>query len=98
MPQRKSAKKEMRKNLKRRLRNLQVKKKIKLATKKFKKSVQQNDLDNAKKMLPEVYKVLDKAASKGVIHPNKAARQKSRLTLKLQKVAKTTTETNSDKV
>jgi ribosomal protein S20 len=30
-------------------------------------------------MLPKVFKSLDQAAAKGVIHPNKAARSKSRL-------------------
>ncbi len=37
------------------------------------------------KNLAEVYRVLDKAAKEGVIHANKAARLKSRLTKKLAK-------------
>lgn len=79
MPQRKSAKKELKKSLKRRQRNLKVKQQIKLAIKKFKKSLENKDNESARTNLKEVFKVLDKAVSKRVIHPNKAARKKSHL-------------------
>jgi len=38
--------------------------------------------------LPQLYKALDKAALKGVLKPNAAARKKSRLTKLLQKTAR----------
>jgi len=41
--------------------------------------------DEAKKILPQVYKVLDKASKKGVIKKNTADRKKSRLTKLLEK-------------
>jgi len=80
MPQRRTAKKDLRQNEKRHQRNLLTKQKIKTAIKKLKKSVSANDTSAASQLLKEVYKVLDKAAAKKTIHRNKAARKKSRLT------------------
>jgi small subunit ribosomal protein S20 len=80
MPQRKSAKRELKKSLKRRRQNLARKKAIKEAIKTYQKALKAKDLEGAKTALNQVYKVLDKAASKKVIHPNKAARKKSRFT------------------
>lgn len=40
---------------------------------------------NKTKMISEAYKKIDKAATKAVIHPNKAARLKSRVTRLLAK-------------
>jgi small subunit ribosomal protein S20 len=37
-------------------------------------------IEEAKKLLPQVYKILDKAAKVGVIKKNTAARKKSRIT------------------
>lgn len=39
-----------------------------------------NNADNAVELLQDATKSIDKAASKGLIHKNKAAREKSRLT------------------
>ena len=79
MPQRRTAKKELRKTKKRREQNLRIKSKLKSVVKKFKKSLQSGDAASRKKELSEVYKTLDKAAKKKIIHPNEAARKKSRL-------------------
>ena len=79
MPQKKSAKKELRKSAKRRQQNLKARGQIKSAIKKLKKAIESKDLNNSRQALKDVYKVLDSAASKRVIHPNKAARKKSRL-------------------
>ena len=79
MPQRRTAKKALRQNRKKQQRNLIVKSQAKLAIKKLKKSLEGNDPGLCQKALAEVYKVLDKAATKKIIHKNKAARRKSRL-------------------
>lgn len=50
------------------------------AIKNLEKLVQQKNRDEALKLLPGVYKIIDKAAKKGVIKPNTASRKKSRLT------------------
>lgn len=44
------------------------------------KLLDQKNFEEAQKLLPQLYKALDKAASRGVIKKNTAARKKSRLT------------------
>jgi small subunit ribosomal protein S20 len=85
MPQRKSAKEELKKSLGRKSLNLAKKRAIKTAVKTLKKSLQQDDLKVSEAALREVYTTLDKAASKKVIHANKAARKKSRFSALLTK-------------
>lgn len=75
----KSAKKALRKSLKRRKQNLLKKQKIKSLLKEVKGLVSQKKIEEAKKLLPQVYKALDKAAKTGVIKKNTAARKKSRI-------------------
>jgi small subunit ribosomal protein S20 len=79
-PVTKSAKKALRQSLRRRARNLIYKRKIKELVKRLKKFVLENKTKEAKELLPQVYKILDKAAKVGVIKKNTAARKKSRLT------------------
>lgn len=79
MPITKSAKKALRQSIRRRERNLLKKEAFKDAVKKIKKLVQANKIDEAKKLIPEAYKAIDKAAKTGVIKKNNAARKKSRL-------------------
>ena len=78
MPQRKTAKKDLKQNKKRKLRNLRVKANMKTAIKNFKKAVTAADTALSEKALKEMYKMLDKAATKKIIHKNLAARKKSR--------------------
>lgn len=72
---------------KRTLRNKMVKSSIKTAVKKFETAVAAGNFDEAKVLLLEVSHLVDKAAAKGIVHKNLAARKKSRLTLKLNKIA-----------
>jgi len=72
LPNIKSAVKWVRQSEKRELRNRNIKTRLKTLFKKARLSG-----DEAK--APSVESQLDKAAQKGVIHPNKAARKKSRL-------------------
>jgi len=76
----KSAKKALRQSKKRRARNIQKKKIIKKSLKEIKKIVSEKKNEEAKKLLPQVYKLLDKAAKTGLIKKNTAARKKSRIT------------------
>jgi len=77
MPITKSAQKALRQSEKRRKVNLRYKESFKVTVKEFKKLVAAGKFDDAKKLLPKVYKKLDKAAKKGVIKKNKSARLKS---------------------
>lgn len=86
MPNTKSALKNLRKSEKRRLRNKAVKSATKTYIKKFLKLLESNKVEEARAFLSEVYKRVDMAVSKGVFHKNKAARIKSRLAQKLNRV------------
>ncbi|MCD6094794.1 30S ribosomal protein S20 [bacterium] len=79
MPITKSAKKALRKDIKRHKRNLAWKKKIKSLQKEIKKLLEKKEIEKAKKLLPQFYKIVDKAAKNNVIKKNTAARKKSRL-------------------
>jgi small subunit ribosomal protein S20 len=80
MPRTKSAKKALRQSQKRRIRNLQNKRKLKNLLKEVKSLIFQKKIEEAKKLLPQVYKFLDKAAKVGLIKKNTAARKKSEIT------------------
>jgi small subunit ribosomal protein S20 len=86
MPNIKSAKKELRKSVKRAARNLEVKKNAKDLIKKSRKLITAGD-QQAKEMVHATLKALDKAAQKGIIAKNAANRKKSRLHLKLNKMS-----------
>jgi small subunit ribosomal protein S20 len=84
MPHTRSAKKNMRKSEKRRLRNRATKKGIKVQIKAFIAALE-GPADELKKQYNLAAKKLDKAAAKRVIHPNLAARKKSQLARALRK-------------
>ncbi len=83
MPVIKSAIKKLRKDRMRETKNDEFRKTLRDTMRKVKKS--SSDL----KVLQEAYSVVDKAAKKNLLHPNKAARMKSQIA-KLIKPAKTT--------
>lgn len=80
MPITKSAKKALRQNIGRKAKNLVHKNKMKSLVKEVKGLVSQNKIKEAKNLLPQVYKVLDKAAKVGIIKRGTADRRKSRIT------------------
>ena len=77
MPITQSAKKALRQSLTRKARNLRRKNNYKNNLKELKNLASAGKNDEAKKLLPRVYKALDKAAKTNVIAKNKAARLKS---------------------
>ena len=79
MPNIASAKKRVRQTIKRTRRNQLVKAQIRYSVKKFGEALKSADQENIKTALTNAIKVIDKAASKGVIHKNTAARKKSAL-------------------
>ena len=86
MPNTKSATKALRQSQKRRARNLGKKTAYKSAVKEFKNLLAAGNIDGAKKLLPLVYKKLDKAAKTNVIEKNKASRLKSKTSRLLAKI------------
>ncbi len=69
----------MRQSKRRRARNLLKRETYKKLATKYKGFVSGKKVEEAKKMLPAVYKALDKAAKTNVIAKNKASRLKSGL-------------------
>jgi len=82
----KSQIKRIRTNERRRLRNQSVKSSLRTAIRGFREAVDAGDKDKASELLHATSRKLDKAASKGVIHPNQAANKKSALALALNKL------------
>lgn len=74
-----SARKRVRQQKKRTLRNNKVKSQIRYSVKRFLEALNAADQDNIQATLRYAIKMIDKAASKGVIHKNTAARKKASL-------------------
>jgi small subunit ribosomal protein S20 len=79
----KSALKRQRQNEKRRLYNKHYRTRARTFVKKARATIANGDLEAAKEATRLAIQNLDKAASKGVIHRNNAARRKSRLMKRL---------------
>ena len=75
----KSQIKRNRQNEKRRLRNRYFIGRARTSVKKARLAIQDNGLEEARQATTEAISALDRAAEKGVIHKNNAARRKSRL-------------------
>jgi len=86
MPITKSAKKALRQSQKRRIINIKKKSKIKNLIKQVRSLALQKKTEEAKKLLPQLYKALDKAAKTELTKKNTAARKKSRITKLINKI------------
>lgn len=75
----KNAKKAIKTQERRRVRNQIVKSQVKTSLRKANDLVTAKDADNAKVRVIKAISTLDKAVAKGVIHKNQASRKKSRL-------------------
>ena len=79
----KSALKANRQNIKRREQNRQMRSRLRTALKAIRASLDEKDLEGAKTALSKTVSIVDKMATKGIIHRNTAGRYKSRLTARL---------------
>ena len=78
-----SALKAHRQSLNNRERNRQFRSRLRGALKNIRAAIDGNDLEGAKTALKQTISLIDKMASKGVIHRNAAGRYKSRLSSRL---------------
>lgn len=78
----KSAEKRIRVNERRRLRNRPYRSAARTLVKRAELAIQSGDQDAAQAAVARAVAMLDRAAGKDVIHPNNAARRKSRLMAK----------------
>ncbi len=86
MPIIKSAKKTLRSSLKKRVYNVRRQSAMRDALKTLAKDIVAGSKKEAEARLKDAYQALDKAAKRGVIKPNTAARKKSRLVAAIKKI------------
>lgn len=85
----KSAKKRARQAEKHRRHNASLRSMVRTYIKKVVTAVAANDRKLAEESLKEAIPVIDRMAGKGLLHKNKAARHKSRLTAQIKKMSET---------
>ena len=85
MPQSKSVEKQVRASERKRLRNKSIRSLTKTNITKAERLIFSGEVEPAREAVVAAISSLDKAAEKRVIHPNNAARRKSRLMKKLNK-------------
>ena len=83
----KSALKANRQNVQRRAHNRELRSRLRTALKAIRASLDAKDLEGAKSALSATVSIVDKMATKGIIHRNTAGRYKSRLSARLAKSA-----------
>ena len=83
--------KHIRKSERRRERNIVYRSRARTLVKKTRLFIEEGDLEQARATAQLAGKALDKAARARVIHPNNAARRKSRLMKRLNEASKTQT-------
>ena len=81
----KSALKANRQNVKRRDHNRELRSKLRTGLKAARKSLDDKNVDGAKAVLETLQSLVDKMATKGIIHKNTASRLKSRIAAKASK-------------
>lgn len=82
-----SARKRVRQTAKRRERNRDRKREIRLELKKMQTAIAAGDKATATAELKKAQQVLDRIANRGTIHPNTAARRKSKLAKRINAIA-----------
>lgn len=89
MPNTASAKKRLRQNVVRRDRNRSAKSALRTQIKKVRKAIHDGNAEVGKIAFQAAVKKIDQAAGKDIIHANRAARIKSRLSRALKKLSVT---------
>ncbi len=89
MPNTKSAKRQLRINQRRRVRNKARRSRTKTFMKKLRKAIEAGDKETALKLYPKTMAEIDRAVKTGIFHENKGSRHKSKLTRMLNALLKT---------
>ena len=82
----KSQKKRILTNERNRIHNVDFRSKMRTSIKKVKLACSNNDLEKAKELLPLAISLIDKSVKEGIQHPNTSARQKSSITVMVNKL------------
>lgn len=86
MPNLKAAKKALRQNVTKKIRNLKKKRVLNSLLKDFGKLIKGEKKEEAKKLLPEVYKKIDKNKKAGIFKNNTASRKKAKVAKMINKI------------
>jgi len=81
-----SALRQHRRSLRKQAINKRNKTALRTQVKKVRGVIEAQDKDQAKTLLPKVFKTIDQTVRKGTIHPNTGARYKSRLSRQVEKI------------
>ena len=81
------ARKRARQAIKKRIHNVSLRSKLRTAIKSIRKTIQSGDKANAQVAFNTSIGIVDSIASKGIIHKNKAASYKSRLSIAIKSMA-----------
>jgi len=87
LPNIKSAKKRVSVSAVENARNRANKTRLKTALKKFDVAIAEGNKEDIKAVYEQTVKIIDQSAAKGILHKNTAARKKSSITRKYNKVA-----------
>ncbi|MBO8142726.1 MAG: 30S ribosomal protein S20 [Firmicutes bacterium] len=83
MPNTRSAEKRVRVIARRTMRNRMIRSRMKTAIRRYQTAVASGDVEAATELFRKAVSNIDRAAAKGVIHPNQASRRKARLAARL---------------
>lgn len=89
MPNIKSSVKDVKSTIIRTQRNAMAKSLLRTSIRKFEKSMQSTDIEQARSALTNAARIIDKSVTKGILHKNAAARRKSRLTKRFNALTRT---------
>jgi len=87
MPNTKSAERRMRNSARKQVQNRSIKSRLNTLEKGYLELITAGKKDEAAKTLRAISSAFDKAAKSGVVHSSTASRKKSRLALRLAKIA-----------
>jgi small subunit ribosomal protein S20 len=87
MPNHKSAEKRDRQNARRNAVNTANRTRLRSQVKKMRAALDAGSLHESRELHAETVSLIDKAVQKGILHRNSAARQKARLTARVNKLA-----------
>ncbi len=85
MPNRPAAKKSLKQNAKRRQRNKTVRSRLRTEQNKFDRMIERGDVESAAEQLSVLTKLYQQAASKNILHANRAARKQSQAQQRLNR-------------
>jgi len=98
LPKIKQAQKQARNAEKRQMKNRAVRSRAKTFITRAEKLIFAGEMESAQAAVAESISALDRAAEKGIIHPNNAARRKSRLMKKLNQAQASSAEVIEEEV